>query len=497
MAENLSKVMNAHNRTGITVPPGQSNGSSIPAGQVAGGERKGTNLLNFRPLAAFVRWSGFPALFKGLVLAVLIGLAIIGWGQYTPQGVNAKLYAKTNLVNLVIWGLWWPAIIFVTFWLGRVWCIVCPLELVSARAEFLSRKMGFSQRSLPGWMVKGSLVVLLFAILQMLVPGVQLHRVPHYTSLFLWILLGSAFAVGLYFRDRAFCRGFCPVALLLSAYGRGGMIAVRPGDQKKLVYSPASNNTPTRLSCRSLLNPARLNSSKDCLLCCDCIKADTTGSMQLLLQPPFSKADTRELLASWPMTLFVMIVSGFVTYELCGVWKEAESVFLWIPQRLTAAINAAEASGWIQGLWTIFVIPLLLWSVIGGLTLLTGGARSLSEAWRMLALPMALVVASGHMAKGLEKFTSWAGFLPYALAEPSGARTVIKINTKLLPQPTAWFDPPTLSVLAMLLLAIGTILAVREGRLCNPAKTNSNIGAILLLGGFYFFLVFGWGGWWE
>jgi len=101
------------------------------------------------------------------------------------------------------------------------------------------------------------------------------------------------------------------------------------------------------------------------------------------------------------------------------------------------------------------------------------------------------------MAKGLEKFTSWAGFLPYALAEPSGARTVIKINTKLLPQPTAWFDPPTLSVLAMLLLAIGTILAVREGRLCNPAKTNSNIGAILLLGGFYFFLVFGWGGWWE
>ncbi len=453
---------------------------------------RGLNLLRFRPVAALVQWRAFPGVLQVLALAVFVTLAILGWGRHTPDGVNAKLYAKTNLVNLAIWGLWWPAIVWVTFWLGRAWCIVCPLEFVASQAEILGGKLGFAQRPLGGWLARGSLVVLFFALLQMLVPGVQIHRVPHYTSLFLCTSLALAFAIGLFFKDRAFCRGFCPVALLLSAYGRGGILAVRPASTGCCKPGSAA---PDARACPSLLNPARLNSNKDCLVCGDCVKADTTSTMELLLRAPYSNADAREPLASWPLTLFVMIVSGFVTYELSGVWKEAEPVFLWAPKQVSAALNAGAMAGWIQGLWTILVVPLLLWLVLGALTLLFGGAKTLAESWRRLALPMAVVVATGHLAKGLEKFTSWVGFLPYAWTDPTGVVTAIKMNSKTMPQPAAWFNPPTLSLAAMALVALGISLALREAHLADSEKGSRRFPPILLLGGFYFFLVFGWGGW--
>jgi hypothetical protein len=282
------------------------------------------------------------------------------------------------------------------------------------------------------------------------------------------------------------------VSLLLNAYGRGGMLAVRPSEP---LSCHASNGAPNARACPSLLNPARLNSNRDCLVCGDCVKADTAGAMQLFLRTPYSKHDAREPLASWPLTLFVMIVSGFVTYELSGVWKAAEPVFLSVPRQVSPALQAGAAAGWIQGFWTIVVVPLLLWLGLGGLTLWLGGAKSLGEAWRRLALPLAVVVAAGHMAKGLEKFTSWVSFLPYAWAEPVGVETAIRMNAKTIPQPSAWLSLPTLSIAAMVLLVLGILLAMREARLADPERGHLRFGSILLLGAIYLFLAFGWGGW--
>lgn len=452
----------------------------------------GFNLLRFRPIAALVRWPAFPAALQLLTLAVFVYLAIVGWGHHTPQGVNAKLYAKTNLVNLLIWGLWWPAMVWVTFFLGRAWCAICPLELVSTQAERLGGRLGLTQRPLSRWLVRGSLIIVFFAILQMLVPGIQIHRVPHYTALFLCLSLGLALVVGLFLKDRAFCRGFCPISLLLNAYGRGGMLAVRPPHDR----DGNGNELPDARSCPSLLNPARLDSNKDCLVCGDCIQAHSSGAMELVLRPPYSKADTREPFATWPLTLFVMVVSGFVIYELTGVWNAAAPVFLWVPKQVGVALNAtAAATGWIQGLWTIVAVPLALWLVLALATILSGGARSLGEAWRRIALPLAVVVATGHMAKALEKFTSWAGFLPFAWAEPTGVETALKMSAKTMAQPAAWLGPQALSLGAMVLIAGGSALALREARLADPEYGHRRFAPIVLLGGFYFFLVFGWGNW--
>jgi polyferredoxin len=119
----------------------------------------------------------FPYVFQAAILGVFIWLAIIGWGQFAPKGVPAKQFAQTNLVSLVIWGLWWPAMVWVAVFFGRAWCAVCPLELVSSVTERLGRRLGVKQRVLNGWLRSGLLIVGLYALLQMLVAGVDLPLV--------------------------------------------------------------------------------------------------------------------------------------------------------------------------------------------------------------------------------------------------------------------------------------------------------------------------------
>ena len=52
-----------------------------------------------------------------------------------------------------------------------------------------------------------------------------------------------------------------------------------------------------------------------------------------------------------------------------------------------------------------------------------------------------------------------------------------------------------MSAASMLLVAGGVWLALREARLADPARGHTRFAALLALGGFYLFLVFGWGGW--
>jgi hypothetical protein len=338
-----------------------------------------------------------------------------------------------------------------------------------------------------------------YALIQMLVAGVHLHRVPAYTSLFLFGLLISAAIVGFLFKDRAFCRGVCPVGLLLNIYGRGGMLAVRAGSNQRCrdctskgcILTGNRQKLDAR-SCPSLLNPPKLNSNKDCLVCGQCFKACEPDNLQLLLRRPFHPSDSRESLASWPLTLFVILVSGFVTHELCTEWSAAGTIFLWIPERATAYLGAPQLAGWMEGVWTLLVFPVLLWLFLGGVAQLTGGAATILESWRRLTLPMAAIVSAGHMAKGLAKINSWAGFLPSALKDPFGAKTVLGIISGKIQAPVPLLSSSVISIVAFALIMAGLYFAIRESRLANPAVSRQWFVPKFTLAALFALIVLGW-----
>ena len=334
----------------------------------------------------------------------------------------------------------------------------------------------------------------------MFVAGVHLHRIPAHTSVFLWGLLAAAALVGFFFKDRAFCRGFCPVGQLLSAYGRGSMLVVRPGSQEKCDACSgkdcllACNRTlRDARSCPSLLNPAKLRSNSDCLVCGQCIKICRPGNMGLYLRRPFHAADARPALASWPTTLFVMLVSGFVIRELCSEWSTAQAVFLWVPEEVAKWLGLSAYAGWIEGAWTLFAVPLGAWTILGVSALVSRGASGLADAWRRLALPLAVVIAAGHMCKGLAKAASWAGFLPLAIQDPDGVRTAMALSAKAIPQPAALLPMVVVSVMAGLLVLTGACFALGEFRLIYPETHRRYRPALVVIAACFAFIVLGWG----
>lgn len=437
------------------------------------------DLLQIHLIRSLILWRGFPYLFQALLLAVFVLLAVISWGRHTPEGVDAKLYAKTNLVTLLIWGLWWPAMVWVAVLFGRAWCVVCPLELVSNLSERLGRRLEIRQRPLRRWVISGSIIVGLYALIQLLVAGAHINRVPAYTAIFLLGLVAMATVTGLIFKDRGFCRGFCPVGQLLATYGRGGMLADRAGSDSncgactgKDCIMACNRNKADARSCPSLLNPPRLNSNRDCLVCGQCIKACQPDNMRLMLRRPFHPSDAREPSANWPTTLFVMLVSGFVTWELLSEWPKGEEVFLTVPHWLGRLTGVPELAGYWNGLWALVLVPLGFWTVMWTVARLAGDNSTLALTWKRVALPMAVVVSAGHMAKGLAKFVSWAGFLPFALKDPTGFATVGEMSRNVLTQPASLLPEGVVVVLGVALILVGLAFAIREGRLAHQDRVT-------------------------
>jgi polyferredoxin len=436
-------------------------------------KQNGINLLNINWLRRLIIWKGFPYIFQFAMLIVFVGLIFIGWQVYTPENVNDKLFAKTNIVTLVIWGIWWPLMVWFAVTMGRVWCMICPLELVSNITERVSQKLGVKQKPLSKWIRSGAIVVFLYALIQLLVAGIHLHRIPAYTSFFLIGLLTLSAFVGFFFKDRAFCSGFCPIGMLLNAYGRGGMIAVRP-ESKSVCSSCAGKDcfvSRNRYkldsrSCPSLLNPSKLNTNKDCLVCGQCIKSCEPNNMQLLFRKPFDKNDAREKKAIWPLTIFVMLVSGFVISDLTTEWKAANKVFLVIPEFFTDAIQLHSFGGFVEGLWSIILFPLLLWSILGLITIFTKGAQSLTDAWRRLALPLVVIISAGHLTKAIAKLNSWIGFLPGSIQDPTGQSSLQNINAGIY-HPSVVFSNQAVSIAGIILLTSAFLFSIREEKIIH------------------------------
>lgn len=279
------------------------------------------------------------------------------------------------------------------------------------------------------------------------------------------------------------------------------MLAVRAGSGEscractgKDCIRACNRNKADGRSCPSLLNPPKLDSNKDCLICGQCIKVCEPDNMRLLLRQPFSGNDARDPSASWPMTLFIMLVSGFVLWELTTEWPAAEHLFVAAPEWISQRLPEPSLSGYIVGLWAMFVVPISVWALFGLIARIFGARDGLGAIWRRLALPMAVVIAAGHMAKGLAKFVSWAGFLPYALDDPSGLRTTAAIASGTLEAPATLLGKPTISLAATILIALSVFLAAREARLANGGHAGSAaVAPLLIMTIVSTFLVLGWG----
>ena len=268
------------------------------------------DLLEIAPLRSVLLWNGLPRTLQGLMLVAII---------FEPEKVLFCL----------------PVLLVATLLLGRVWCGVCPLNLIAALPEWISG----SDRDVPRWAASGLLGVALFGVLLIRPPTPRL-------------LLGFAvFTVFLsvVFRGRAFCRTLCPASELLATYGRGGIVAIRPASGE------------VRSTCPAALQPATLNDSRECKFCLSCVEQ---GGMRIPIRWPFSAADARRAVSSWPTALFVMLTSAALLWH-----------------------RTADAR-----------LAIALWPAMATTAWALGGAKTPWDAFRRLALPGSAILIAAHLA---------------------------------------------------------------------------------------------------
>ena len=89
--------------------------------------------------------------------------ALIAGGLAVPRvpAKTAGVLRNTNLAALVVWSLWWPMVIISASLLGRVWCQICPMELVNS----LFSRTGLKSPLSRSWSRSGRAAYLIIATL--------------------------------------------------------------------------------------------------------------------------------------------------------------------------------------------------------------------------------------------------------------------------------------------------------------------------------------------
>ncbi len=445
------------------------------------------DLLAVRPLRWLWRWPAFPVALQVIAMGVVAALAVIGFGVGTDRSAAELMtLRKTNLATLVVWGLWWPGLIAVALAFGRAWCTVCPLELANRVGDAIARKVGWPRARLGDLPRAGWMIVALYLVLLILVAGLSIHRVPHYTAILLFVLPGSALLAGLVFRQpRSFCQAFCPAGALLSVYGRYTPF------QLEVRHPEVCGNCPTRdcvrdenryrfdrRSCPSLLRPFHREAYDGCLLCLQCAKVCPYQNIGVGLVAPGARVRRKTLLLPFEAA-FVMVVLGFVAHEVTGEVNWLDSLFHYVPQRLASRVPALPY-GWIEALWFLVLFPLAAWTAIAAGGRLAGNRLGLSSLLVAAATGAAPIVAMAHLAKAAAKISSWGGFLPLSLGDPQGVHNLDRLGDGSLAAPVPIVG---LTVLGRVMLAALLVVAWRAWRWSRQVPDESLMAARVGLAG--------------
>jgi len=461
------------------------------------------NLLSFRLVMSLLGSSSFPIVPQVLMLAVF-GLLVAGGIGITAEDVVGGIAGttgkttladavnelrNTNLASLVVWSYWWPVIIAASIVLGRVWCMVCPIELVS----FLFGRFGLRLQA-PRMLRSGWGITIFYALILIIgIHGLAIHRVPHRMAVYLLVLLGTAIVASLIFQKRAFCSYVCPVGHLLGLYALISPLEWRANDEgvckacktKDCVIRQNHYRVSGR-SCTSNLYPATIKNNKDCLLCTQCLKACPYDNLRLSTRRPFADF-FRAVELSPAQTAFVLMVGGFVVYEILSEWKPSKAILTWIPLQLVNAIGATGATADSVSALVMFVLFPAIVSLALVASVKTLSTTPTGQTVRTFAVLLIPTMAAAHLVKTILKMVSRIPYWSHGLSDPTGIRTARKIlgAEVVLDQsvPNLLHGTVTFAMVALLVLALVATLVIfakspSVKKLDLPAKVPVLVGTV-------------------
>ena len=271
------------------------------------------NLLDIPWFRRFLSSAWFQPAFQ--IPALLIFLAIMAAGLFDIQ------QGDRNIATLLMWTIWWAAIIFTFVFVGRVWCMMCPFGAIQdwiGRLASLNRDFPRPLRNI--YLSSG----IFFAITW----WDSYSGVVNKPALTAWLLIGFfivASGMALVFKGRSFCRYVCPIGGLIGIYSmfspielRNKCLEVCRGHKVK----ECIKGTATSHGCPMFVTPMTLDRNNYCNFCSECIKSCSQDNIVIRFRS-FAKDLWGSSKGYLDEALLAMVLVGItivVTGEMIAPW---------------------------------------------------------------------------------------------------------------------------------------------------------------------------------
>ncbi len=417
----------------------------------------------------------FPISFRIIALFAFIGLVIIGFASPTNDPFFVSQLAKTNLTTSFVWRLWWPLIVLSAIFFGRVWCMICPVEMITS----FFAKIGL-KKNRPPWVLSGWVITFFYMIV--LVAGITIIKIdlnPKYTSLYLLFIMGVAIITGLIFEKNTFCRYVCPVGYMLGIFSKLSFWGWRVKDQsvcaackdKSCIKSKYTYQLNYK-SCGVDLVPADIKDNSHCLLCGGCLKTCKTyknGENSSRPNPAITKigfaGDLKQLhplkLPEW---FFLFILTGSMIFEMTHFQIVTDLSTSLFPDTITniLKINGSAGQSIIHVVYLYAFFPVLLWIIPYLVTIALRTGISLLDYIKNFSIVFIPVIASFYIGLVIMEIVTKFPFYKYIIHDVKGVETVKSILFKQIemPQLQYWTEWMFLAILVLALIA-GILLSIK------------------------------------
>lgn len=185
------------------------------------------DLLALRPVRRALRLRPFQ--FLAILPATLIVAVVLA---STWLGVD---HPGFNFGTVFTWVVWWGALLVSFVFLGRAWCLVCPIGAAGEwiqRLSFWGRSRFTAGLQLP-WprpLRNLWLAIVLFVAFIWLDNGYGISNSPRLTAGLIVVLIVVSAWIGLFFERRAFCRYLCPLTAFIGVNSLFSVLELRSRD---------------------------------------------------------------------------------------------------------------------------------------------------------------------------------------------------------------------------------------------------------------------------
>lgn len=384
----------------------------------------------FRPLIRFLSLSPWPLLFLKIMMVALFILVII-------TGLYGTAVPERNLATVLTWNIWWAGLVVSIFFLGSSWCAVCPWDtlanwLVKPRIWLKNKRLKLLNNSLeltpPAYLRSVWPALLMFIGLTWLELGVGVTTNPYATALLSLLMVVLATIALALFKNKAFCRYFCPVGRTVGFYSQLAPIELRPIEEdvcKDCTSMECYNGNDDIEPCPTQLVMGTLTQNTYCTSCGNCVQSCPEQNISWRLRPQSNEA-VQNARPHWDEAWFMlglMALTSFHGLTMMPFWEE------WISQLGQFIGDSGQLlTSFSAGLIISMLIPALLYTIAVSIThqinKKTHNSSTLQELFTGLVFVTLPLAFSYHIAHNLNHLVREGAGLQALFLNPLGIDTL-------------------------------------------------------------------------